>query len=184
MIAGVINGSTMRKTVGQPLAPRSAEASNKIQWQLPDCCEHRQRHVWKPKVRQSQDCDWNSKTWTTNTKWRHQPIEKAFFSEGKSHRQELDQITSPKRKCDCNCQHASNPRACNLCHVNPRGTAKTTQTSVTAIAIPRVLMEVEKYAGTEKMSTKLLSVNPGMTLEVYGSINQKAVTSKSASEIM
>jgi hypothetical protein len=50
--------------------------------------------------------------------------------------------------------------------------------------MPRVLIEVDKYAGTEKMSTKLLSVKPGMTFEVYGSINQKAVTSKSASEMM
>jgi hypothetical protein len=34
------------------------------------------------------------------------------------------------------------------------------------------------------MFTKFSSVNPGITLEVNGSINQKAVTNKSASEMM
>jgi hypothetical protein len=66
----------------------------------------------------------------------------------------------------------------------PSGMAKTIHTAVTATAIASVLIEVDKYAGTVKMFTKFSSVNPGITLEVNGSITQKAVTNKSASEMM
>jgi hypothetical protein len=56
--------------------------------------------------------------------------------------------------------------------------------AVTARAISRVLIEVAAYAGTVKRLTKLSSVNPGRTREVNGSMSQKAVTSRSSSEMM
>jgi hypothetical protein len=48
----------------------------------------------------------------------------------------------------------------------PSGTAKTMQTTVTETAMPSVLIEVAKYAGTVKMLTKFSKVNPGITFEV------------------
>ena len=45
-------------------------------------------------------------------------------------------------------------------------------------------MDVERYAGTVKMFTKFSSVNPGMTFDVYGSMNQNAVISSKNKEIM
>ena len=47
--------------------------------------------------------------------------------------------------------------------------------AVTARAIPSVLREVERYAGTAMMLMKLSSVNPGLTLDVKGLMTQKAV---------
>jgi hypothetical protein len=53
----------------------------------------------------------------------------------------------------------------------PSGIANRMQTTVTASAIARVLIAVDKYAGTEKMLTKLSRVKPGMTFDVNGSMS-------------
>jgi hypothetical protein len=66
----------------------------------------------------------------------------------------------------------------------PSGMANKMQTNVTASAIASVLIAVEKYAGTVKMFMKLSRVKPGMTFDVNGSMNQSAVTSRRASEMM
>ena len=57
-----------------------------------------------------------------------------------------------------------------------------TDTTVTARAIKRVLIEVETYACTVNSDMKFSSVKPGITFDVKGSTNQNAVINNRNSE--